>query len=117
MHHELKMLVNRKYIRFPKKTYENKDYKISPSNQISQDLIKENWDDILKFISTIKLKGATASQLFKRLISYAKYHLLHKALKEFARIIKSIFILKYYDDVALRQRIEKQLNRIELVIE
>ncbi|HIN69118.1 MAG TPA: Tn3 family transposase [Methylococcales bacterium] len=97
-----------------KKTYESKGYKILPSGQISQRLIKENWDDILRFMATIKLKEETASQLFKRLSSYAKHHPLYKALKEFGRIIKSIFILKYYDDVALRQRIEKQLNRIEL---
>lgn len=97
-----------------KKTYENKGYKILPSGQINQRLIKENWDDILRFMVTIKLREETASQLFKRLSSYAKHHPLYKALKEFGRIVKSIFILKYYDDVVLRQRIEKQLNRIEL---
>ena len=63
---------------------------------------------------TIKLKKVTASQLFKRLSSYAKDNPLYKALKEFGRIIKSLFILTYYDDVTLRQSIEKQLNRIEL---
>ena len=62
---------------------------------------------------TIKLKVITASQLFKRLSSYAKENPLYQALKEFGRIIKSIFILTYFDDVKLRQRIEKQLNRIE----
>ncbi len=55
-----------------------------------------------------------ASQLFKRLSSYAKHHPLYRALKEFGRVVKSVFVLKYYDDVILRQRIEKQLNRIEL---
>lgn len=34
-------------------------------------------------------------------------------MQEFGRIIKSLFILKYYDNVTLRQRIEKQLNRVE----
>lgn len=28
--------------------------------------------------------------------------------------MKSIFILTYFDDVELRQRIEKQLNKVEL---
>ncbi len=36
------------------------------------------------------------------------------AIKEFGRIIKSLFILRYIDDVELRQTVEKQLNRIEL---
>jgi TnpA family transposase len=34
-------------------------------------------------------------------------------LKEFDKIIKTIFILKYIDDPEFRQAIEKQLNKIE----
>jgi len=97
-----------------KKTYEKQGCKILPSRTINQTLIEKYWDDILRFMVTIKLKKITASQLFKRLSSYAKDNPLYKALKEFGRIIKSLFILSYYDDVKLRQRIEKQLNRIEL---
>lgn len=97
-----------------RKTYEKRGYKILPSRTINQELIERHWDDILRFMVTIKLKVATASQLFKRLSSYAKENPLYRALKEFGRIIKSIFILTYFDDVKLRQRIEKQLNRIEL---
>ena len=73
----------------------------------------EHWDDILRFIATIKTHRSTASQLFKRLSSYAKDHPLYKALKEFGRVIKTQFILTYYDDVELRQRIQKQLNLAE----
>ena len=36
-------------------------------------------------------------------------------MKEFGKIIKSSFILKYYDDLALRQSIEKMLSHIELM--
>ncbi len=88
-------------------TYEKRGYKILPSRVINQKLIAKHWDDILRFMATIKLKQVTASQLFKRLSSYAKDHPLYQALKEFGRITKSIFILTYFDDVKLRQRIEK----------
>lgn len=97
-----------------KQTYEKRGYKILPSRLINLKLIEKYWDDILRFMATIKLKHTTASQLFKRLSSYAKDHPLYQALKEFGRIIKSIFILTYFDDVELRQRIEKQLNKVEL---
>lgn len=93
--------------------YKNRGYKILPSRPIRQNLIAKYWEDILRFMATIKLNKASASQLFKRLSSYAKDNPLYKALKEFGRIIKSLFILTYLDDVQLRQRIEKQLNRIE----
>jgi TnpA family transposase len=76
-------------------------------------LIEAQWDDILRFIATIKLKETTASQLFRRLNSYSKQHPLYQALKEFGKIPKSDFILRFIDDVELRQAIEKQLNKGE----
>jgi TnpA family transposase len=64
------------------KTYANKGYDIHPKSQIDKKLIVDNWDNILRFMATILLKQGTASQLFKRLSSYAKENPLHKALKE-----------------------------------
>ncbi len=69
---------------------------------------------VLRLIVTIKLGIHKPSIIFKRLNSYAKHHPLHEALKEYGRIIKSLFILDYVDDVELRQTIEKQLNKGEL---
>ena len=97
-----------------KKSYENKGYEVLPSRTINLKLIETHWSDILRFMATIRLKYSSASLLFKRLSSYAKDHPLYQAIKEFGRIIKSIFILTYLDDVEIRQRIEKQLNKVEL---
>jgi TnpA family transposase len=84
-----------------------------PDRSIRETLIEEQWDEILRFIATIRLKVATASQLFRRLNSYSRQHPLYQALKEFGKIPKTLFILKYVDDPALRQAIEKQLNKVE----
>src|SRR3546814_16541823 len=51
---------------------------------------------------SIKLKKATASDIFRRLNSYSKQNALYTALKAFGRIVKTLFILRYIDDVALR---------------
>jgi len=84
-----------------------------PHRVIREALIEPQWDEVLRFIATIRLKVASASQLFKRLNSYSKQHPLYQALKEFGKMPKSLFILKYVDDPALRQSIEKQLNKVE----
>lgn len=94
-------------------TYAEDGYKILPGGYINVELIKENWDNILRLITSIKLKECTASQIFKRLNSYSRQHPVYKALKEYGKIIKTLFILKYIDDVELRQAIRKQLNKIE----
>ena len=51
------------------------------------------WDNILRFVATIALREATATQLFKRLSSYSRQHPLYKALKEYGRVIKTLFLL------------------------
>ncbi|MCP3874437.1 MAG: transposase, partial [Desulfobacteraceae bacterium] len=88
-------------------------YKVLPKKRINTKIIQEQWDYILQLITTIKLKETTASQLFKRLSSYSRQHPLYQGLKQFGRIIKTIFLLKYIDDLELRQMIEKQLNKLE----
>ena len=84
-----------------------------PDAYINTRLIQDNWQDILRFVATIKLKVTTASQLFKRLNSYSRQHPLYRGLKEFGKIIKSVFVAQYVDSVELRQSIERQLNKAE----
>lgn len=90
------------------------NWKITPDKYVSEEIITDNWDDFLRLVTTIKLKEATASDIFRRLNSYSKQHAIYKAMKAFGQIIKSVFILRYLDDLELRQAIEKQLNKIEL---
>ena len=87
---------------------------ITPDKYINRDIMAETWDDILRMVTTIKLKETTASEIFHRLNSYSKQHRLYQGLKAFGQIIKTQFILHYLDDVELRQSIEKQLNKVEL---
>lgn len=88
-------------------------YTVVPKRKINTKLIEENWDGILRLVATLKTKEVTASQLFRRLSSYSREHPLYRALKEFGKIIKTIFLLKYIDDVDLRKQIQKMLNKIE----
>jgi TnpA family transposase len=112
----IKNLTKQSLSSFPqrrRKVYEQQGFRVLPDGYIDPYLIAEHWEDILRFVATIKLKETTASQLFKRLNSYSKQHPLWQALKEFGKVIKTLFILRYLDDVVFRQAIEKQLNKSE----
>jgi TnpA family transposase len=87
---------------------------IAPDKLVREDLVVARWDDVLRLIATIKLKEATASDIFRRLNSYAKQHEHYRALKTFGHVIKTLFVLRYFDEVDLRQAIEQRLSRIEL---
>lgn len=89
-------------------------WKMAPDHYVNDALIRENWDDRLRRVATLKLKENTTSDIFRRLNSYSRQHALYQTLKAFGQVIKSLFILRYVDDLELRQAIEKPLNKVEL---
>src|SRR6266436_1829688 len=105
----------RLYIFRSRKSGDRSAWKIKPAAYCDEQHIIQFWDDILRFIATIKLKETTASDLFRRLNSYSKQHGLYQAIKAFGQILKSHFILRVIDEPALRIAIERVLNGIEHV--
>lgn len=65
-------------------------------------------------VHTPAVEKSDYDSTLKRLGEYSNQPRLQEALKEFGRVIKSNFMLKYCDDVELRQTIEEQLNKCEL---
>ena len=105
----------RLYIFRSRKGSDRSAWKIKPAGYADDEIVIQQWDEILRLIATIKLKEVTASDLFRRLNSYSKQHALYQALKAFGQVPKSLFILQVIDDPVLRQAIEKQLDRSEHV--
>ena len=112
----IKDITSQRLVAFKKirRSLTRKNYPIKPSELVDVPLIKQHWDSILRLLVSIKLKDHRPSTILKRLNAQENPHQLQLALQAFGKIIKSIFILKYIDDVELRQTIEKQLNKGEL---
>lgn len=91
-----------------------KTWAVQPDKYVDEDVIRTHWEEILRFMVTIKLKETTASDIFRRLNSYSRQNSLYTALKAFGRIVKTLFILRYIDSVDLRMDIEAMLNKVEL---
>jgi TnpA family transposase len=105
----------RLYIFRSRQSLDRSSWKIKPVAYCDEAHIIQFWDDILRFIATIKLKETTASDIFRRLNSYSKQHGLYQALKAFGQPLKSLFILRVIDEPALRMSIEKVLHGVEHV--
>lgn len=94
--------------------YKRKNYPIVSREKIKPQIIRDYWDDILRVMVSIKLGEVTASQIFKRMNSYSSgKNPVYDALREFGRIIKTLYLLKYADDVDMRKAVHKQLNKGE----
>ncbi|MEM7374982.1 MAG: Tn3 family transposase [Bacteroidota bacterium] len=83
--------------------YKQKGYPILPSAYVQQNKIKDNWQEILRLVCSLKLKYALPSEIFTRFNSYSRQHPLYQALKEYGRMIKTLHILNYIDQLELRQ--------------
>lgn len=94
-----------------KKTYHH----IQPiiTRKINLQLIRQHWDDLLRVAGSLKLKWVTASLLIRKLQAFPRQHVLTRALQEYGRLVKTIFILRYFHSEAYRRRIGTQLNKGE----
>ena len=75
--------------------------------------ITQNWDDILRLAASIKKGTVKASLIIRKIGSYPRQNGLATALREFGKIERSLFMLDWYVDPALRRRVTIGLNKGE----
>ncbi|TCB96359.1 Tn3 family transposase [Kosakonia quasisacchari] len=75
--------------------------------------IETHWSEILRLATSIKQGTVTASLMLKKLASYPKQNGLAKALREIGRIERTLFMLDWFRDPALRRRVQAGLNKGE----
>jgi len=80
---------------------------------ININLIRNNWDDLLRIAGSLKMGMVRASELLRSLQPDGRTTTLGRALRELGRIRKTLFLLAFIDDEAYRRRILVQLNRGE----
>ena len=73
----------------------------------------EKWDDLARVAGSLNRGYVTASLLISRLQAYPRQGQLPKLLQEYGRLVKTIFVLRYLEDEALRRRVHAQLNKGE----
>src|SRR5205814_8409538 len=81
--------------------------------RVNRDRILRPWDDLLRVAGSLKRGRVTASLLIGKLQSYPRKNRLTRALQEYGRLVKTIFILRYLESEQLRRRINTQLNKGE----
>ncbi|WP_440651940.1 Tn3 family transposase [Cysteiniphilum sp. 19S12-1] len=86
---------------------------IKPSSIIDEELITSEWDEIQRILASIARKDVSQSTIIKKLSSYSRKNRTLKALIEFDKIIMSIYMLRYIDDIQLRRNVHRALNRGE----
>ncbi len=79
------------------------------------DWIVAQWDRLGHFYASLESGHVTASTALKRLNGYTGKNHFYRANRELGRIFKTVHILQYMSDKALRQRIRKGLLKGEQI--
>jgi len=80
---------------------------------IDFNLIKEQWDQLVRVAASLKNRVAPAHVVLQRLTNASPSDRVSKALTALGRVIKTIFILRYIHEEPMRRRVQLQLNRGE----
>ena len=78
---------------------------------LNQKLIEQQFDEVLRLVTSIKYGTVTASLIMRKLAAYPRQNSLALALREIGRIERTLFTLEWLQDPALRRRVNDGLNK------
>src|SRR5207245_8875402 len=90
-------------------------YHLEPilSKPIDWELIKNQYDEMIKYATALRLGTAETEAILRRLTRNNLQHPTYQALAELGRAIKTIFLCQYLESEELRREIHEGLNTIE----
>ena len=95
----------------PARSYQNIQTLFGDS--IDWALIGTHLHDMLRVAVSIKLGKITASTILRRLGTYSRKNKLYWAFRELGKVVRTLFLLRYIDDVEVRRTINAATNKSE----
>ncbi len=89
------------------------DALIKPGRKTVEALIIKEWPNIQRILASLAQKDVTQATIVRKLSSYTRQNQTKKALWELDSLCRTLHILDFIDDPALRQSVQKALNRGE----
>ena len=83
------------------------------AHRVNTRLVEAHWEDLLRLAGSLKLGTVQAAGLIRTLQTKDRPTKLARALEEWGRLVKTLYMLSYIDDEAYRRRVLVQLNRGE----
>lgn len=80
---------------------------------VNWNLIEKHWQDLMAVVLSIKLGKILPSTLLRKLNNYSHKNKLYQAMRELGRVVRTLFLLHYISDEALRRTITATTNKVE----
>jgi TnpA family transposase len=80
---------------------------------IQTQLIAEHRNDLLRLVGSMKFGHTTASLLIAKLHASRRQSSLARALPEYGKLVRTLYVCRYVADEELRRRVRRQLSKGE----
>jgi len=97
----------------PDKRYRYKNIDTLFSGSIDFKLIETHLRDMLRGTVSIKKGQVSASTILRRLGTYSRKNKLYFAFRELGKVVRTIFLLRYINEIELHQTIQSSTNKSE----
>jgi TnpA family transposase len=74
-------------------------------------LMAEQWAGLVRVAASLKNRIVSANVIARRLAGSASSHRLAQALRHLGQLVRTIYLLRYVHDPALRQQVRTHLHR------
>lgn len=81
--------------------------------RIRVDIIREHWDDVIRLVASLKTGHVAPSVMLRKLAAYERQNQVDIALQEIGKIERTLFMLDWLENPALRRRCQAGLNKSE----
>lgn len=107
--------INRQKLYLPDNSIRNDITNLEPvlTRQIDWNIIKEQYDRMIKYTTALRLGTAETEAIMKRFTRNNLQHPTYKALQELGKVVKTIFLCEYLMSEELRIEIHEGLNVVE----
>jgi TnpA family transposase len=83
------------------------------SKHINWKLIQTHWQDMMQVVLSIQAGHVLPSMLLKKLGVNSRRNKLYRAFRELGRVVRTIFLLQYISDPAMRRQIRGETTKVE----
>jgi TnpA family transposase len=107
--------INKQKLYYPDKESKDKLSNLTPIliRKINWDLIEEQYDHMIKYVSALKIGTAETETIMKRFSKGNVQNTTYKAFQELGKVIKTVFLCEYLMSEELRTEINEGLNVVE----